>query len=500
MNLKFSNIRLIGKSSFVNNSFWGLLSTVFQTLFLSLFFIIISRYYSIPDFSDFLIANTIYQLIVGFSSMGLGHWFIREYGYKQEDQAALAYRFIKIQTLLGFLFYVINIALAFIIYPSEQIRVLAIILGTNIIFDNVIYALKSLNVAQFQQKKTAIIMAADGLLRLAVGSILFFQPLSLIYLSVLLVVIRLATVNVFIRIGSEGSITFSGLWNFKVTMMDFKKNVLLNWNFILIVGSSIIFWRSATIIISKYLTAADVANYEIAYKIFSIFTQLSIVASVTIYPKFVGFIAAKDDKSVRKFYNIVSFGYAIFVLGTYGFIQSYAQTIIPLVFGHKFLLAAGCMKEMFLTLLMFPAVFLQANLIVAMKKERLDMLLNFLVLVVNLTGCLIGLHYSRSLSVINYSIFASFVVFHIAQNIVLIKLKVSTLSNALTFYILVASFVLSYKYLVGRFDPNLIFIGFLVVVIFPLLYIFYKKIRRHFAPDNDFGLPEGAEITTLNNL
>jgi O-antigen/teichoic acid export membrane protein len=495
MKLKFGNIRSIGTSSFVNNSFWGLLSTVFQTLFLSLFFIIISRYYSIPNFSDFLIANTIYQLIVGFSSMGLGHWFIREYGYKQEDQIALSYRFIKIQTILGFLFYLINIGLAFIIYPSEQIRVLAIILGTNIIFDNIIYALKSLNIAQFQQKKTAIIMAADGLLRLAIGSILFFYPLSLIYLSVLLVIIRLATVNVFIRIGSEGIITFSNLWRFKVTLLDFKKNVLLNWNFILIVGSSIIFWRSATIIISKYLTAADVANYEIAYKIFSIFTQLSIVASVTIYPKFVGFIASKDDKSVRKFYNIVSFGYAVFVITTYGFIQSYAQTIIPFIFGQKFLQAADCMKEMFLTLLMFPAVFLQANLLVAMKKERLDMLLNFLVLVVNLTGCLIGLHYSRSLSVINYSIFGSFVVFHVAQNIVLIKLKISNLKNAITFYLLIACFVLSYKYLIGKYSPNIVFICFVLLVIVPLLYMFYKKIRNHFSQVTNFEIPAESEIT-----
>jgi len=495
MRLIFSNIRSLSKSSFINNSFWGLLSTVFQTLFLSLFFIILSRYYSIPDFSDFLIANTIYQLIVGFSSMGLGHWFIREYGYKQEDQSSLAYKFIKIQTILGFLFYLINIGLAFVIYPSEQIRVLAIILGTNIIFDNVIYALKSLNIAQFQQKKTAVIMGADGLLRLAVGSILFFYPLSLIYLSVLLVIVRLATVNVFIRIGSEGSITFLNVWKFKVTWFDLKKNVLLNWNFILIVGSSIIFWRSATIIVSKYLTAADVANYEIAYKIFSIFTQLSIVASVTIYPKFVVFLASKDKESVRKFYNIVSFGYTVFVITAYGFIQSYAQTIIPFIFGAKFLLASGCMKEMFLTLLMFPAVFLQANLLVAMKKEKLDMLLNLLVLVVNLTGCLIGLQYSRSLSVINYSIFGSFVIFHLAQNIVLIKLKISSVGSALTFYVLVASFVLSYTYLAGRHDPNLVFIGFTVVVVFPLLYLFYLKIRNHFSSHSNLEVPTLSDMT-----
>ncbi|MES2266935.1 MAG: lipopolysaccharide biosynthesis protein [Bacteroidota bacterium] len=467
------------KSGLINNSLWGLVSTVFQTLFLSLFFVIVSRYYPIKEFSNFLIANTVYQLIVGFSSMGLGHWFIREYGQEKQENSALIYRFIKIQTLLGIVFYVINIGLTFVMYSNEQIRLLSLILGTNIIFDNLIYALKNLNIAQFQQRKSAVIMAVDGLLRLIAGCVLFIWPISLIYLSVLLVVVRLFTVNLFIYIGTGGAIKVATLLKFKITLPDLKNNVFANWRFILIVGSSIIFWRSATIIISKFLSPIDVANYEVSYKIFSMFTIIAVVASTTVYPKFVKLIHAKNEEAVRKFYQLVFLGYTIFAVTAFAFIQSFSDTIIPFIFGQKFALASGCMQQMFLTLIVFPTVLLQANLIVAKNMERIDMILNFIVLLINLFSSLIGLHFYKSLSVINYSIFAAFVIFHIMQSVVLIRLKVSTVKSSALFYLLTAVFVFAYKYLGELLNPVAIFALFLFIGVGPLLYVLWKKVQHY---------------------
>lgn len=466
-------------SGMLNNSLWGLVSTVMQTLFLSLLFIITSRYYTIAEFSNFLIATTIYQLIVGFSSMGLGHWFVREYEHQIDDRQALTNRFVKIQTILGMTFYLVSIGLTFALYQDNSIRLLSIILGTNIVFDNIIYALKSLNIAQWQQRKTSIIMALDGLLRLGIGCMLFFYPLTIFYFSALTVVVRLFTVNMFINFGSSGALSLAGIWKFEVTFADFKRQVLTNWRFIVITGLAIIFWRNATLIISKFLTATDVANYEVAYKIFSVFNILPIVASTTVYPKLVSLIAKGNRSSARKVYQTAFWGYTVMALVSYAFIYSYSDLIITLLFGKSFLPAAECLKAMMLTFLIFPTVLLQANMLLAIKLEKVDMYCNIFALILNLSMCFIGLHYFKSLSVINYSIFGSFVAFHMVQSIVLIKNKICTVNDSLMFYGLLMFFVFIYQYTAGIFNESLVFIGFALIVLI-MFGAFFKNIKSQF--------------------
>jgi O-antigen/teichoic acid export membrane protein len=469
-----------GNSGMLSNSIWGLVSTVLQTLFLSLLFIITSRYYKITDFSNFLIATTIYQLIVGFSSMGLGHWFVREYEQQNVDRQLLVSKFVKIQTILGMIFYVVSIGLTFALYEDYSIRLLSIILGTNIIFDNIIYALKSLNIAQWQQRKTSAIMAIDGMLRLGVGCLLFFFPISIFYFSALSVVIRLFTLNIFVTFGSSGDLSIAGIWKFKVTISDFQKQVLANWRFIVIAGLAIIFWRNATLVISKFLTATDVANYEVSYKIFSVFNILPIVASTTIYPKLVSLIARDNFKSARKVYQTAFWAYTTAAIVCYAFIHSYASAIIALAFGKTFAPAAECLKEMMLTFLIFPTVFLQANILLAIKMEKVDMYCNIFALVLNLSMCFIGLHFYKSLSVINYSIFGSFVAFHLVQTIVLIRNKISSVNDAFLFYGALLFFVFVYQYTASIFNESLVFIGFAMIVL-TVIIAFFKNIKSQFS-------------------
>src|SRR5690606_3766415 len=114
-----------------------------------------------------------------------------------------------------------------------------------------------------------------------------------------------------------------------------------------------------------------------------------------------------------------------------------------------------CLKEMFLTMLIFPTVLLQANLIVAMKHEKVDMWLNIFSLLIYLVGSVIGLSYFQSLTVINYSIFISFIFFHIVQNIFLVKKGITNYKNSILFYVMLIIFVLTYHYTAENYNTYL---------------------------------------------
>jgi hypothetical protein len=115
----------------------------FQNIIFSLFFIVIARKYSSTDFSSYIIANTLYGMILSFSSLGLSQWFIREIKKNEFDQEIIS-RFFKIQILAGMVFYIINVLLSFTLYHSDLIRNISLLLGINIIFDNIIYVFKTI--------------------------------------------------------------------------------------------------------------------------------------------------------------------------------------------------------------------------------------------------------------------------------------------------------------------------------------------------------------------
>ncbi|RZL40694.1 MAG: hypothetical protein EOO93_30895, partial [Pedobacter sp.] len=281
------------QSSLVKNSSWGLLSNILQTLFVSLFFIVVARKYSAVEFAEFLISTTVYQLVAAFSSMGLGQWFIREYS-KEDNKVIFTTKFLKTQIGLGLAFYLVNVALAYMIYPDGQIRLLCIILGTNIIFDNFINALKSLNIAEFRQKQTANVLVIDGFLKLMVGCLLFITPFSSVILATLMIVVRILSLALFINLGSARSISAKMIWRQSIFFADFKKLILKNWQFIIIGSISIIYWRISNIIISKTLSITNVADYEIAFRIFSILQILPVIASATIFPQFIKYVNEKN--------------------------------------------------------------------------------------------------------------------------------------------------------------------------------------------------------------
>lgn len=464
------------KSSLVKNGAWGVMASVLQVLFVSLFFAIMARRYQPAVFGRFLVANTVYQIVASFSSMGLGQWFIRQYALER-DKRFFTSKFLKLQAGMGIVFMLINVIVAMVLYQDEQIRILCVVLGTNIIFDNFINAIKALNVAEGQQRKSAIVLMVDGFLRLLVGGLLFIYPLSIVWLSVLVIAVRLLTLGIMLRLGSSSNINLMSLWRAPVLLADAKQLVLDNWRFVVIGSISIIYWRSGNIIISKMLSLSHVADYEVAFRFFSILQILPLVASSTIYPQFIRYFNNQDFTALKSFYKNIFVLYTLFAIITYVFVYAFAGQVIPIAFGNNYPGAVSCMQQMFLTILVLPTVLLQANLIVAMGMEKLDMWFNLISLTVHVTISVVGLLLIRELQIVNYAVFASFIVFHLLQDVFLIRRAIINIKHAVLFYLVVALTTVSCLYGSAYLHPYLLFVFFLLLVVSCGLYFVLAQRR-----------------------
>jgi hypothetical protein len=120
-------------------------------------------------------------------------------------------------------------------------------------------------------------------------------------------------------------------------------------------------------------------------------------------------------------------------------------------------------------MLIFPSVLYQANLLVAIKMEKIDMYLNLLSLFINLLIAGLGLMLNYSLSSITYSIFISFLVFHLSQEYFLIKKGVSQLVDVIALYLLIfggmGAYTLLMKYLEVTYLFPLIWIAVFIFII-----------------------------------
>ena len=204
-NQKLSKLFLLFKGKLVGNSFWAILSSVFQSIIFSLFFIVIARRYSSSDFSSYIIANTLYGMILSFSSLGLSQWFIRE--IKQHDfEGEIISRFFKIQLLAGTVFYLINVLLSFTLYSSDLVRNISLLLGVNIIFDNIIYVFKTINISRYEQKRSFMLTSLEALIKLVLAAFVVYLDISIFSVIVMLVMSRAFTLYLFFKFGLSDNI------------------------------------------------------------------------------------------------------------------------------------------------------------------------------------------------------------------------------------------------------------------------------------------------------
>lgn len=447
------------KSRLIKNSFWGIAANGLQSVLLSLFFVIIARKYTTNEFAFFLIANTVYQFLAAFSTLGLGQWFTREL-VDITDKKELVSRFVKIQLYSGCFFYVCSIAVAFLLYQDHVLQMLIILLGVNIIFDNIIYAIKSLNIAEFNQNKTFIILIIDSVLRFSIGCLLFLMPFSIMTLCLLLIGVRFITLNFFLAFGSSKTVSLRSLFRYPLARSEVKKIVLANWPFIIIGSVSIAYWRISNIIISKTLPLADVANFEISYRVFAIAQVLPLIVSMSVFPALVQHFKTGTVQDFRNYYRKVFNYYLLFGLFTYTFIYSFADALIPWAFGSTYSGTGAFTKQMFLTILIFPTALLQANVLVAMNKERSDMWFNVVSLILNVVFVFTGFLFVKSLTTVNLSIFFSFLIFHICQDVLLVRKGMLTIAHVLKFYLVTGALAGLYVLLSFKFPPVVLFTGY----------------------------------------
>jgi O-antigen/teichoic acid export membrane protein len=475
-----SKLLSLFKSRLIKNSFWGIAANGLQSVLLSLFFVIVARKYTTGEFAFFLIANTIYQFLAAFSTLGLGQWFTREL-VDVEDKQELVSRFVKIQLYSGCFFYLCNIGVAFLLYQDSLLQSLIVLLGVNIIFDNIIYAIKSLNIAEFNQNKTFIILIIDSVLKFAIGCLLFIFPLPIMTLSVLLIIVRFITLNFFLSVGSSKTISLRSLWKFSLAWHEVKKIVFANWPFIIIGSVSIAYWRISNIIISKTLPLADVAHFEISFRVFSIAQILPLIVSMSVFPGLVQQFKTGIIQDFRNYYSKVFNYYLLFGLFSYTFIYSFADTLIPWAFGSAYNITGTYTKEMFLTILIFPTALLQANVLVAMNMERADMWFNVTSLVLNIIFCFAGFLFAKNLTTVNLAIFFSFLVFHICQDVLLVRRGMITVGHVLKFYLLTVLLVGAYVLLSYKLPPVALFTSFWLLV--ALAFIKFPSTSLQLAPN-----------------
>ena len=407
------------KSRFILNSIWGILANLLQNIFFSIFFIIVARNYNATDFSSYILANTIYGLLLAFSSLGLGQWFVRRL-LEDMDKEILIHQFFKLQCLIGLIFYILIIVVTFFLYDDHLLRQLALIIGINIIFDNIIYVIKHINIAQMDQKKTFLIQTVESFLKLMLGGFIILFPVSMVSLALIIITLRFLTLNVFINFGTAFPISFSYLYKVKIDIKVIKDVISNNWPFIVIGSMSVLYWKMGNLFIANYLTLNEVSHYEISFKLFSMAEVIPVIVSTSIFP-----VLLKKLKENRvdamQFYNKVFMSYALYGLLSFTFIYSFSDQIVPFLFGSKYLITAKYCKEMFFTMLVFPTAILQANLMIALHQEKIDMWLNVFSLMLNLIFSLVGLYFIKSITIINVSIFISFLFFHLLQDYILIK-------------------------------------------------------------------------------
>lgn len=474
--LILQNINSFRSSSLFKNSFWGILSNIIQNIFLTLFFVILARKLSTDDFGRYLISNALYMLIAAFSTMGLSQWFIRELD-DTANEKSLINSFFKVQLLFGSAFYVLNGVTAFLLYSESEIRLYSVVFGLNIIFDNIIYAIRALNIAKQQQKVTFKILIIESVLLFIVASTLYLFQVSVFFLIIAQIVIRLFSLNLFLKWGTSRLVSFVGILKYKVALVDIRKLVIQNWVFVIIGSVSLIYWRSANIIVSKFLTLSDVAIFAITYKVFSVFIIFPLIVSNSVYPALIRHHNEGDPSQLKKFYQNVFLFYFLYGLLSFSFIFSFSDILLPFIFGNDYQSTAYFTQEMFLTILVFPTAILQANLLVAIKLERFDMWINIVCLLLYIILTALGFFYEKSLTVIYLSIFISFVVFHVIQDVVLIKRKILTSGHMAFFYLTSIACTLIYVALAGFFNKFIVFVLFWFVI-GAVAIIYFLQIRK----------------------
>jgi O-antigen/teichoic acid export membrane protein len=405
------------------NSIVGMATNIVQSLFFSIYFIILARFFGPQQFSQYVVANSLYQLVAIIAPFGLLSYFVREYSQNEGMRLQLSREFVVIEFSLSFLGYLSIILLAFALNYETTIVTLAIILGINLLFDNILYFMKGVFVAESKQFYFGVGILVESFLKAILGCVLLIVRLSLVDLVCIAVMLRIITFVVAYRL-----LRFTTLWQSTklLSPLQLLKDIKIShaWSFLkkannfAVIGTlSVLYWRLNVVILSKFGEANQVAYYEIGARLFSVVQLVPVAYLLSLYPIVArAFQENKDEFIVltrKALRHVVIFSLAVAVPFSVA-----APDLTTLLFGAQYSPAGVIGAMMFWTLIPFSIGLLQAYLLLASGNERIDMWLNALSLSVNVGVALVLIPSMQGMGVA-ISIFVSFCIFVITQHFIL---------------------------------------------------------------------------------
>lgn len=428
-----SIINKITGKSILSNTISGVAANVIQNVFLGVFFVLLTKSIGLNKFSDYAIGNSLYQIVGAFSTMGLANYFIREYVQLERKNEYSNLHFFATEFILSIAGFLIILLCAITLYNKESFIIeVSSILGINILFDNLIYSVKAIHIAEKTQIVFLKITLFESFIKLVLAVLFYYLPFNFILFILILVLARIFTlilsyasmpieIKEELRILSELKSIGEILKIKKIQSLIYQGRI-----FVIIGAVNIIFWRINSILLSKLASKIDVGLYEIAFKLFSIAQIIPVIFLGTIYP-----IMAKNFSNKTNYLSVSQKTYLqVFIFSVYTTLLAYylSPYLIDFFFGYEFKGAIKLTQHMFFALIPFSLSLVQAYMLLSSKNEKQDMWLNIINVLVNtaLGYSLINLNGSMG-SVTSITI--SFVLFYIMQSIFLKRKKLEFLEN-----------------------------------------------------------------------
>ena len=422
--------KLTGKS-ITSNTVSGVAANVLQNVFLGMFFILLTKSISLSKFSEYVIGNSLYQIVAAFSTMGLANYFIREYVQMEEKKELETLHFFATEFILSFAGYIIIILSSVTLYNNELLIIqVSSILGINILFDNLIYSVKAIHIAEKTQIIFLKITLFESLVKLTLASIYYFMPFDFILFILILVIARILTLKLahdslpndikkeMARLSEIKSIK-------KIVKIKRIKELIYEGRIFVIIGAvNIIFWRINSLLLSKLATKIDVGLYEIALKFFSIAQIIPVILLGTIFP-----VMSKNYSDTKTYLIISKKTYLqVFIFSVYTTLLAYylCPYFINFFFGLEYKGAIKITQHMFFALIPFSLSLVQAYMLLSSHNEKLDMWLNIINVIFNtILGYTLIKIYGSMGSVTSITI--SFVLFYFLQGVILKRKKMEFL-------------------------------------------------------------------------
>lgn len=470
-------ILLFKSSTLLKGSVFGLIGAVAQSVFNTIFFLIIASIYVEEDqFGKYVIAMSLVQIAAALSSMGLSNWYIREVAKDENDTDKLS-QFIQIQFVFACIFVLLGVIVTHNWYNDELIIKLSYILAINVFFENYVYALRSHNIVFNRQGVTSIVLFIDGLLKLLLASVLLVIPIDLLTFAVLTIVARLALMFLAFKSSFARNFSFNKLYKPKDFFTDTLDVVKKNWTFAIIGATYIIFWRFTVLIISKLLSNQDVAVFEIAFKGFSLFALIPMALVATLYPDLVRLHTEGNTNKFSRFYYQYSSYLFLYGVVVYAIVYFFASDFVEYIFQGKYVEISTFISKFLLVILIYPVTLFQASVLVAIGKERQDMYLNILNLIVQISACIIALSFQKNLDMVVYSCLISNIIFLIGQDAILVKHEVISYFKSIKLKLVILAAIVTFSFIAFSNHENtyLVILGFGIIVPISVLLCYSKK-------------------------